>query len=409
MTFEVANGATFKMTSTTGMVTGFTTKSFGTTSTVDYAGAAQTVSNEAYGNLSLSGSGTKTMPGTAMTTAGDFTMSGTASATAGAAINVGGDWTIGTGTTFNASSFSHTLKGDWSRTGTFTQGTSTLTLNGTSAQSLTGATTFNNLTLNNSAGASLANDQTVNGTLTLTSGIVTTGANTVVIPTGGSVSRTASSTSNFVNGNLRKAVATGSNVARTFETGVVGGSSQYTPVDLTFASVTGAGNVTVSAANGDHAGHHGEHIRDQSVQERQRLLDDHQRRDDVHDRQLHLQLHGVASRRGSRHDEVHRPQENVGHVVEPDRQQDLLEHTGDRDQHARRVRGRRVPERKSDGADGPRAVQEQRHDVDLNRWLHERDDRRAQGNCLGSGLRRHGEAPGRGAPGCHRVHERFDQ
>ncbi|MFC2058584.1 hypothetical protein ACFLTS_02935 [Chloroflexota bacterium] len=74
-------------------------------STVEYHGAAQTVLNPngvtpGYDNLILSGSGTKTMPGTALSILGDFSMSGTASATAGAAINTPGSFTVGEGTSF---------------------------------------------------------------------------------------------------------------------------------------------------------------------------------------------------------------------------------------------------------------------------------------------------------------------
>lgn len=51
-------------------------------------------------------------------------------------------------------------------------------------------------------------------------------------------------------GNLKLHVATGSNVARTFPVGTAGG---YTPVTLTFASVTTQGSVTVVAVAGDSA------------------------------------------------------------------------------------------------------------------------------------------------------------
>ncbi|GEM_PF-3236417 len=58
-TFEVANGATFRLGGSTAMVTGFGTKSFGPSSTVNYAGSgAQTVAAENYGNLTLSGTRT---------------------------------------------------------------------------------------------------------------------------------------------------------------------------------------------------------------------------------------------------------------------------------------------------------------------------------------------------------------
>ena len=124
--------------------------------TVNYNGAAQTVylpSGSAYSNLTLSGSGAKTVP-TGLTVAGNFTMSGTATATAPAAIAVGGNFSIGAGSTF-------------------TPGTGTVTLNGAAIQTIGGGTadlSLFNLTVNNSAGLTLARNVVVTGTL---SGTVT--------------------------------------------------------------------------------------------------------------------------------------------------------------------------------------------------------------------------------------------
>jgi hypothetical protein len=97
-TFEVANSSTFTMTGTSGMVTGTSiTKTFGISSTLNYGGTSQTVSAESYGNLKLSGSGTKTMPGSDLFLGGNFTMDGTASATAGGNFKIAGDLVINPG------------------------------------------------------------------------------------------------------------------------------------------------------------------------------------------------------------------------------------------------------------------------------------------------------------------------
>jgi len=246
-TFSVANGATYVMTSTTGMVTGFGTHTFGATSTCNYAGTAQTVSNESYGNLTLSGSGTKTMPSSSLAVAGNFTMSGTASATAAAAMTVSGNFSIGSTAVFGAASFGHSIAGNVTTDGTFTASTSTFTLNGSASQSVSGASApaFNNLTINNASGISLSTSPTVNGTLTFTSGNITTAANKVIISSTGSVSRT----SGYVVGNLQKYVPAGSSVPLTYE---VGDAGAYAPVNLTFASVSVAGNLTASTTHGDH-------------------------------------------------------------------------------------------------------------------------------------------------------------
>ena len=149
-TLTVSNGATLMIGGTTTFPTNYATHALGSTSTVEYYGTNQTVTNESYGHLLLRGSGTKTMPGTPVSVAGNFTMSGTPSATAASALTVGGNFSIGSGCTFGAASYSHSVGGDFSNDGTFTPSTSSFTFNGTAAQTISGgtATTFNNLTLN---------------------------------------------------------------------------------------------------------------------------------------------------------------------------------------------------------------------------------------------------------------------
>ena len=121
--------------------------------TVNYTGTAQTVYSPVgatYANLTLSGSGAKTVP-TGLTVSGNFTMSSTATTTAPAALTVGGDFIIGAGNTF-------------------TPGTGTVTLNGAAAQTISGTSpvNFNNLTVTNGASPNitLATNVTVAGTLT---------------------------------------------------------------------------------------------------------------------------------------------------------------------------------------------------------------------------------------------------
>lgn len=224
----------------------------GTTSTFNYNGAAQTVvggvTNFDYANLTLSGSGTKTMPATAMTIAGSFALSGAASATAGAALTVNGAFSVGSGTTFSASTFSHAVKGNFSNNGTFTAGTSTVTFSGTSAQTIGGSnpTTFSKLTISNAVGVSLSGvDATVGSILELNNRILTTGANKVIASS--TVSRTGATTANgFVNGNLQKPVATGTS-SPVFE---VGSATKYAPIGLASLVVTVAGNLTASTTAG---------------------------------------------------------------------------------------------------------------------------------------------------------------
>lgn len=140
--------------------------------TVEWNGANQTVAAVTYNNLILSGSGTKTLAGLS-TINNHFTLSGTASATAAAALNIGGDVTIGSGATFNASTFTHLIAGNWVNNGTFTAGTSTINFDGVT-QSIGGSnsTTFNNLILSNSGAKTFGVAHNVSGVLNVSTGVV---------------------------------------------------------------------------------------------------------------------------------------------------------------------------------------------------------------------------------------------
>jgi hypothetical protein len=246
-TISVASGASLLIGGTNSFPTNFTTHTLGATSTVNYYGAAQTVTDEDYGHLTLSGSGIKTMPATPVAIAGNFTMSGTPSATAASALTVGAAFSVGNGCTFTAGALAHSVAGNFTNNGTFTASTSTFTFNGSSQQTVSGtsAPTFNNLTVNNASGIALSTNVTANATLTFTSGNITTGASKVILAAGGTVART----SGHVAGNLQKNVATGANVSRTYE---IGDAASYAPLTAVFASVSAAGNLTCSTTSGDH-------------------------------------------------------------------------------------------------------------------------------------------------------------
>jgi hypothetical protein len=148
--------------------------------TVEYNGGNQTVvvpnpATNRYSTLILSGSGTKTMPGTTLEINKDFILQGTATADAGADLNINGNFSIGSGATFNTGAYNHSVGGNFTNNNAFnsTSG-NTLTFNGTSAQTIGGtvATTFNDLTSNNAIDVTLTSSAltTVAGTLTINSG-----------------------------------------------------------------------------------------------------------------------------------------------------------------------------------------------------------------------------------------------
>ena len=93
-------------------------------------------------------------------------------------LNNNGVYTTGTGAA------AINIAGNWNNNLTFTtSSTNTVTFNGTGSQTIGGSVSsnFNNLTINNTAGVDISNDQTVNSTLTLTSGNLTIGSNNLIL------------------------------------------------------------------------------------------------------------------------------------------------------------------------------------------------------------------------------------
>lgn len=87
-------------------------------------------------------------------------------------LTVNGDVTIAAGIFDNPNNLNLTLGGNWSRTGTFTPGTGTVTFNGSAAQTITGVTTFNNLVIANASGVTANNNLTMNAGFTVNASAV---------------------------------------------------------------------------------------------------------------------------------------------------------------------------------------------------------------------------------------------
>ncbi|MBK7094718.1 MAG: hypothetical protein IPH57_06635 [Saprospiraceae bacterium] len=134
------------------------------------------------------------------------------------------------------------LKGNWTRNGSgaFNPKNRAVYFNAASGnQTIAGTTTFDYLILDKAAGnLVLGNDITLNQTLTLSNGLINTGANKVIITSTGSIART----NGWVFGNLQKYIPTGA-ASPTFE---IGDASVYAPVSLAFGSVGTAGNILAS-------------------------------------------------------------------------------------------------------------------------------------------------------------------
>ncbi|MEW5797471.1 MAG: fibronectin type III domain-containing protein [Bacteroidota bacterium] len=198
-----------------------------TGNTIDFnSSGVQNISSFTYNNLTTSNGGTKTIqPG---------------------ADTVLGTLTIGTGTTIADNGIGLRVFGSVVHNGSHS-GTGSIILNGSSSQTISGTGSYQNLTINNANGVVLSGGKTINGVLTFTTGVITTGTDTLTIASGGSVSRT----SGHVYGWLKKNLSTGSNVAVTFEVGDAA-AANYTPAAFTFASVTSAGNLSTTTVNTEH-------------------------------------------------------------------------------------------------------------------------------------------------------------
>ncbi len=168
-------------------------------STVEWNGSGQTIENpvgiggsSGYYNLIISGSGVKTMPDTEMNINGDFSTSGTITATAAESIIVAGDVNIGSGTSFETGNYSHFVGGNFSNDGTFTAASgTTVSLNGTSVQTVSGSSTtnFDILEIDNTTGVSISSQINVDNELILTHGNLTVGNTTLGI--NGTITQTA--------------------------------------------------------------------------------------------------------------------------------------------------------------------------------------------------------------------------
>jgi hypothetical protein len=188
-----------------------------------------------------------------------------ASTTSGNNASVGNNITIATGATLVANDRTLSIgsanlagaSGVWTNNGAFTQGAGTVTFNGNGAtqnQAIAGttATTFNNLTINKTGGppfrtVTLNTSPTVNGTLTLTAGTLTTGSNKLSLAAAATTSRIGLTVSEaaggkLVVGNFEKGF-NGANLSATYP---IGDGTNYTPLTVTFTSLTTAGNLTAT-------------------------------------------------------------------------------------------------------------------------------------------------------------------
>lgn len=186
--------------------------------TIEYVGPMTMNSRITYCNVSIIGSGTVSM------TNSDLTLNG--------------GLTIGSGVTLdNAFNRNMTIAKNITNNGTFNAGTSTITLNGTTDQTISGSTTFNNLVVNKTSGNAVLGgtaNTTVNNVLTLTSGHVVA-SDTHPLTLGSTATISGGSATSYISGTVIKPIAASGSFA--FPLGSVT-ASRYRPAQLSNTGAT---------------------------------------------------------------------------------------------------------------------------------------------------------------------------
>ena len=236
----IDNGGTFSAGSSplditgamaTQSIAGFSTA--GLVTMTKTSGTATFQDNTIGGALTVNGSGGMLNLGTDL----NHNFTGAVTVTAGT-LNGGSLTTVG-------------VSGNWVKNnGTFTAGSGTVVLGGTSAQSIGGssATTFNNLTINNNAGVTLSANSTLSGILNLSGGIVSTGSNLITVTNSSTGAVSGGSPTNFINGSLTWTLTSGQNYSFPVGVGVT-----FLPFGLSGVSGTNP-QVRVQAFSGPTGG-----------------------------------------------------------------------------------------------------------------------------------------------------------
>ena len=212
-------------------IDGFTTT--GLVSVTKSAGIATMQNNVTAGGLTINGTG------------------GTLNLGAGFTHSVTGAVTLSAGTLNGGTNTILAVSGNWTRnSGVYAAGTGSVNFIGGSLQTIGGSssTTFNNLGINNSAGVSLSIAVAVGGTLTLTSGVMTTGSSALTVSNSSSTAVTGGSATSFISGPLTWSLSAGQTYSFP-----VGKSSTYLPFGLT--GITGTNpQIRVEAFSGNTGG-----------------------------------------------------------------------------------------------------------------------------------------------------------
>ena len=172
-TLTIASGATLKIGGTNTLPSNYSTHNISCTSTIEYSGTNQTVANlnssQTYGNLTLSGSGAKTLQIGTTNICSNFTITGTANTTGVVGLTIGGNVLIDVNALFTAGSFIHNIAGNWTKSGTFAAAGSTINFNSSSVGQSIGSSNFNNISFNGTGTKTAIGILSIAGDVTISS------------------------------------------------------------------------------------------------------------------------------------------------------------------------------------------------------------------------------------------------
>lgn len=215
-TFAMSSGSKLELNYSNNFPGSYPTYALNANSTVEYLGSATTqdIGNmpgvDNYGHLIIGGTGNKQQ-----TSVGGINVQGNLTVRSGSTYyayaetsTVQGNTVVNSTGTYNSSSNTQTFKGNFQNDGTWTTATSNAVFSGTAAQTISGTTantTFYQMTVNNTSatGVTLSTPVTVSNALTLTDGTVFTDATNLLILNDNATS-TSGSAASFVDGPMKK-------------------------------------------------------------------------------------------------------------------------------------------------------------------------------------------------------------
>lgn len=161
-------------------------------------------------------------------------------------LSVGGDITLGLGSTLSANTSSVFTTGNWSNSGTFNAGTGTVTFGKATAQSITGPTTFYNLNNTNGGSLILNDNVTVSNLLTLSSGNIITGSHTLNLTNTATQPVSGYSALAYIDGAVATSYPNTASASREFP---IGKGSIYRPVTIQQTTTSSSPVVRVEMIN----------------------------------------------------------------------------------------------------------------------------------------------------------------